>query len=62
MGKVANMHCERTLGRIKRATPNKHSVAERLLAAGGLSEFLRRHQVIVGGMAHAVWLVSSCLT
>ena len=41
--KVSNMHMERTLSRVKKATPGKGIYAERLLPAGALGEWLRRH-------------------
>eukprot|EP00969_Alexandrium_andersonii_P308173 13621483-Alexandrium_andersonii.AAC.1 len=41
--KVTNMHVERMLSRLKRATPAKLPYAERLLAAGAVAEWLHRH-------------------
>ena len=47
--KVANMHVERLLARIKGATPGKVPLAERLLAAGGLASWLTRHTATFDG-------------
>ena len=41
--KVSNMHLERMLARMKKGTPQKAPMLERLLAAGTLGEWIRRH-------------------
>ena len=47
--KLTNMHLERLLSRVKRATPGKLPMAERLLNAGYVGEFIRQHTVDHGG-------------
>lgn len=46
--KVTNMHVERILARMKKATPEKLPSVERMLAAGNVSEWLRRHMANQG--------------
>ena len=48
-GKLCNMHTERILKDVKQATPVKHPIVERFLAAGCLKQFITRHVCSFGG-------------